>query len=257
MNKHIKKIALSRLTTLELIAFAGRICKIVSAHSQGIEYLNDRLEQIKNSIARLESAGQYPRKLPFTKELTQKNTARCIALRNLLAFLTAMARMDQRPVAQNCALFLLKNIKPREKRIDRIGQAKRSGAIITIMNFLATPQAQEHISHLQIQDLVAELANTQQQFEETYQQKIIALSIPRNIVRKERPETAYAIDHMLIYIDGSVQECPDFAVMAFEINELITQAMAKVRSRITRRKHKSIELPGIHSIANVTSRSIV
>jgi Family of unknown function (DUF6261) len=238
MNKHVKNFAPSILSAQELVAFASRFCHIVSAHAPDDKFLNSGLEQVCGSVARLQNAMQSPRAYACTKDLAQKDGARCAALRNLIALLTAMARLDQRPVTRRSASFLIERIRPQEKRIDRIGQARRTGVILAIINALATAEALEHISTLQIKDLVAQLTNAQGAYESAYQQKIVTRANQKNAVtvREERPDTAYALSNLLGYIDAMANNCPSFAPMVAELNEAITNAMANARAGKTRGK---------------------
>ncbi len=239
MNKDVKSFFSSLLRPDEFIACAGRFCEIVSRNGPKDPYVTGKLQDIMNSSLSLEATVQAKKTALFTDDLTAKDEARNEAFCSLYSCIDGSCGITMRPDIKTAADYLMEKIKLPGNRIDRIGNTKKTGAIMRILESFKNPDAQSYINLLQISDLVTALTNAQTAYETAYQTKVTAegKTVSVSDTKTECNEVGYHINQLFNYIDGQAQKDPAaFANLVSELNVAISDVMALAHRRRTRAK---------------------
>ncbi len=234
----MKTLPFSLLNSSELYAIASRIVEAYK-QSNGVDaYLLKLCTYILEANSDLRKGLGRTFNQEFTSVLLVADDKRDGAFLGLRDYIHACCNSgdDAKDEAAKKLSDLLSAVG---NTINRMAYAAETTKMDVLFERLSSPAAQESLGIIKATDWLERLKARQADFEKVYQSKIESdAGIDFPLIKKSRQSITMNLRGLLIHIEtGCLHDSAQFGAIEEKINEIITDAVSLVRSRLTRKEN--------------------
>jgi hypothetical protein len=206
-------------------------------------FIERQIAKIEGELVKLQDTMKNTNRSPLTGEMAEKNARRCDAHASLIGILKGMCRTGYDPKKKKAAEKVLAVAEKQGRSLLYKSYLQVSSRLAVILDELGTEDLKQAIEATGQTELVAELAAAQEDFVQSFQEKVsldASSSFPG--LATVRAELGYCTRSLFSYIDTNEADgVGDNKQMIKELNEVITYVMSKVRGQQTRNENNHEE----------------
>lgn len=235
-------LPLSILDSYELYTGSKRIHDAVSSTLSADNYVKSLCLQILDGTKGMEQAMGKALKSGFTSLLFDSDKFRDDSLLGFKSYIHAYTFCAD--LAKKAAALSLEDAMNEVGRnIHRLGYVDQTAKANTLIDKLATDEAQQNISTINATEWHDQVVTTQKNFETVYQNKTdVESKINLPLLKDSKKKINVAMVSLLNYIEtNSMLNTPVYRALEQKLNELIAEIVTIARARITRAENEKKE----------------
>lgn len=237
MFLNLENLALSQLSNKVLHTTATRFCSAISAQIKDDGFIDQQIIEISHALEELQDSFQTPARSLYTEELALKDQNRHDAFRSLVGYLDGVRQLKSKPDLQKAADCLMILVERQGRNLDHRSLEHESAGLRALLDSFDTPESKANIATLSIvAELVDQLKVAQESFEQLHQVKLAAaakVAWPQAMAVRRKAQ--YRLSSLMAYLDTNATDNPvKYHGVIPELNEIISEVMAKVRAHKTR-----------------------